>query len=638
MHRESRPDRPPGLYFGGFFSVRRLIRPLLIAGLMLSGVSLSPLEAASAAGAAASSGASPSGAASSSSSAPSSTSPSGSSQAPSGSSAASSSSGSSTASPSGSATSSPSGGRSTSAGTRRVAGPAPQVTITATPPNPATNGTSTFSYESDVPTSSGVQFRCRLAGNGRSAAFNEHCPITSAPADTAKGTITISGLRGSRAIYMFSVQAYYPAVASPATPEVAGSSADYRYRIFTVYSRDGYLPPAGMRGNNPLAGRVSQRRNLTHVIRTLNAMPGYREAFPGLCPAQVPGTVRVSLYSMTDGPVAKALIAASRRCISVRVLMNDHLTPATDPAWRLLEQGLGRAVFDRNHQFNRSFAHRCSRGCRGGGVLHTKMYLFNATTPIAARNKIQNTVMVGSSNMTSNAAQVQWNDLYTVRNRPVLYSQFSNMFNSMARDSGFRRTGVTYQDGPYETTFWPRSKNATDPYLAALRSVRCGGVSGGAGLNGRTVVYVNMHAWFGTRGLVLARQVRQLYNQGCYVKVLYSFMSYGVFKILRRGAGASRMVVRRTLFSHNGRTGYVYSHYKNIAVSGNVRGNGAARVAWTGSNNFTDEGTRFDEVMMRIASVSAFNSYRAQFNYMLRRKSSPVYASYYEPKGGGRAP
>ena len=54
------------------------------------------------------------------------------------------------------------------------------------------------------------------------------------------------------------------------------------------------------------------------------------------------------------------------------------------------------------------------------------MYLFDSTVPApnGSWNKIVKTVVVGSSNMTFNAAKVQWNDLYTVRDNARLLSQY----------------------------------------------------------------------------------------------------------------------------------------------------------------------------------------------------------------------
>jgi HKD family nuclease len=268
-------------------------------------------------------------------------------------------------------------------------------------------------------------------------------------------------------------------------------------------------------------------------------------------------------------------------------------------------------------------------------VLHAKFYLFDSALRTPGGARISDTVMVGSSNMTSNAARVQWNDLYTVRGNPTLHAQYDSVFRKMQTDRLDLRT-LRYATGPYQTTFTPVTPGTTDPTLTALRSIHCVGATGGTGLNGRTVVYINMHAWFGVRGYTFAKQVRSMYDHGCYVHVLYSFMSVSVFKKLTYRTGA-RMTARRTIFSKHGVNATLYSHFKNISVSGYVGTNHAASVVWTGSNNFTNDGLKFDEVTMRIASRTAFNQYRAQFAFITRTRSSATYASFAEPVGGGRA-
>lgn len=526
--------------------------------------------------------------------------------------------------------------------------PAPGVVtqITSQPLNPATTGTATFTYAANVPhdpTAPGATFECRLTGPGRTTATPATCPVDPVTsATTTTGKITYRGLKPSRVPYVFTVQAVIPAGVAPATTEdLEGTSDTFTWRVFTAYAPDSYSPRTGASFNRPLSSAY-RRTNLTRIIRTTNSMPGYKEAYSerygSLCPANaalLPGTIRISLYSLTDLRVANALIAAHRRCVSVHVLMNNHLDRRTDPAWRRLEDAFGTTVSTER----RSFAHRCSGGCRGGGVMHTKMYLFNSTVPKSTRNTIVRTMFFGSSNMTQNASKIQYNDLYGIRNdRTQLFDQFDNMFELMSRDNGFRRNPTLPATGIYRATFWPLEKaGMTDPYLTALRQITCTGATGGAGIGGRTVIYINMHAWFGERGLALANLVRSLHNKGCYVRVLYSMMSFTVFKKLARGA-TSRMSVRRTAFSRNGKTAYVYSHFKNISISGNVGGDRSAKIVYTGSNNFTNFGMLFDEVMVRISSATAYASYVRAFTYNRNRLSSATYANYGEPRGGGRAP
>ena len=86
-------------------------------------------------------------------------------------------------------------------------------------------------------------------------------------------------------------------------------------------------------------------------------------------------------------------------------------------------------------------------------------------------------------------------------------------------------------------------------------------------------------------------------------------------------------MVRRTLFSTDGdKYADIYSHFKVVAASGNVGGNSAARVTWTGSMNLTNNGVGFDEVWMRVASASVFAAFRDNWNYINKRKASSTYA------------
>ncbi len=507
----------------------------------------------------------------------------------------------------------------------------PTVTFTHRPSNLVLGKVAGWSYRSDVPD---VRFECRMTTGSKTAPFGD-CPTAD---DHQTGSKTYRHLKGNAAVYHFAVRAVRTSPGS--TP---GRAVSDPFRRFTVSSPGTFVPHTGASFNHVMGRQSSQRTNLTRIIKTVNGMPGYREATPSTCPTSasvLPGTIRVSLYSLTDQAVAKALVAASRRCVSVQVLMNDHLNSKNDGAWSRLAGALGSSVYHADGRVRRSFAHRCHHACRGGGVLHSKMYLFNSTVPAPqdAQNRIRRTVITGSSNMTANAAKVQWNDLYAVANRRGLFNEFTHEFGLMRKDNGFHRNPSSAPtDGPYRVSFAPGPRGY-DPYVSLLRSVHCSGATGGSGIHGHTVIYINMHAWFGTRGAALANRVRHLYNQGCYVRVLYSFMAYkSVYKKLVTHTNG-RMVVRRTIFSSNGRTATLYSHFKNIAISGHVGSHTARRMAVTGSNNWTNEGINFDEVVLRISTTSAYRSYRNQWIYIRNHKSSPVYANYSEPTGGGRAP
>ncbi len=400
-------------------------------------------------------------------------------------------------------------------------------------------------------------------------------------------------------------------------------------------------PRPGARFNNPYAGFDKRRALLAQVIRSVKSAPGYKltkDPDTGRrlrCPTKrkhYPSEIKIAVYSIADKRFGKAVAAADRRCVSVQVLMNSHLTSVTSHSWRQIVDTLGTR--SRKHwRKQRSFAHRCSNGCLGTSVLHSKFYLFSRA------GRAHHTVITGSSNMTRNAVGIQWNDLYTVNNRKRLYRQYRTMFNKMVRDRKANGPFV-YRDGRYTSTFYPfrKATRKTDRTLRSLRTISCRGARDGTGIRGRTVLYIAMHAWFSQRGKWLARQVRRMYSQGCYIRILYSFMSEPIFKKLTHRAG-HRMVVRRVLFP--GRLGLrasKYSHMKLYAASGVVRGDRSARVVWTGSNNWVLKSLHADEVTLRIKSAKAYRSYVRHWQFMKRLRSSPTWAKFQEPEGGGRAP
>ena len=130
--------------------------------------------------------------------------------------------------------------------------------------------------------------------------------------------------------------------------------------------------------NNPTQGTTANRRNIERVYRMIQSTKGYKGIKrPSQCPtksAVYPNTIRIALYSFSDGRIADALIRAHRRCVSVKVLMNDHLSNRDVPAFGRLQRPSAPTAY------RRSWARRCKDGCRGSaGPLHTKMYLFSKT-------------------------------------------------------------------------------------------------------------------------------------------------------------------------------------------------------------------------------------------------------------------
>jgi hypothetical protein len=383
-------------------------------------------------------------------------------------------------------------------------------------------------------------------------------------------------------------------------------------------------PQWGPSFNNPTQGSTAARRNIERVYRMIQSTKGYKGIKrPSLCPTKeenYPNTIRIALYSFSDPRIADALIRAHRRCVSVQVLMNDHLSNSDVPAFGRLQHALGY------HRDRRSFARRCRDGCRGkAGPLHTKMYLFSKT------GKADHVVTFGSSNMTGKAANVQWNDLFVWKSRVGLYNQFMTIFRESVRD---RRAPApverNYRDGSLTTMFWPQPGHtkANDRALDALQQVRCGArPTGGTGFNGHTAVSINIHAMEGERGLYIAQHMVKMRKAGCRMRVLYGLIAPRIHRTLKNGGVPNR----RTIFDRddNGYTD-MYTHMKYVGVNGVVGRDTSARVMYTGSENFSQKTVYGDEVWQRIPSSRAWRRYQELFDMIWRSNyySNPKYAFY----------
>ena len=383
-------------------------------------------------------------------------------------------------------------------------------------------------------------------------------------------------------------------------------------------------PMWGPSFNNPTQGRTANRRNIERVYRMIQSTKGYRGIKrPSQCPtnkAFYPNSIHIALYSFSDNRVADALIRAHRRCVSVQVLMNNHLSNRDVPAFGRLQAALG------TNRFRRSFARRCNDGCRGwAGPLHTKMYLFSRT------GRADRVVGFGSTNMTGKASDVQWNDLFVWKGRKVMYDQFMEIFRESVRD---RRAPApierNYRNGSVTTMFWPQPGHtkATDRVMRALRQVRCGArPTGGTGFDGHTAVSINIHAMEGDRGLYIAQQSVRMRRAGCRVRVLYGLIAPRIHRTFKAGGVASR----RTIFDRddNGYTD-MYTHMKYVGINGVVGTDRSVRVMYTGSENFSQKTVYGDEVWQRIPSPRAWRKYQQLFDMIWNSNyySNPKYAFY----------
>jgi phosphatidylserine/phosphatidylglycerophosphate/cardiolipin synthase-like enzyme len=365
-----------------------------------------------------------------------------------------------------------------------------------------------------------------------------------------------------------------------------------------------YMPKEGAHFNVARGG-AAQYRIEREIIGAIN------HAIKGTA-------IRMTMFSFDRMPVADALVRAKRRGVSVQVLVNNHEMTS---AQAKLRKVLG------NNRSKKNWWFQCKSSCRGQlDVNHSKFVLFRKA------GGANYTTMVGSMNMKRNGTDNQFNDLFVENGQKQLYSFYNRVFNEMAKDKFAKPMYLKKSMG--NGKFWvhvlpfPRAPLGTkktrytvakDPINQILRPIKC---TGARTPSGRTAVRVNMHAWDGTRGTMLANRFRDLYARGCDVKILVGFAGEKVRRVFANRTKRGFVPVRSTGFDTNGdREIDKYSHEKTLMVNGNYGKKRGDKFIVTGSANHQDGGQYGDEIIMRVRGSRLHSQYVNNWNLKWNRYS-----------------
>ena len=268
------------------------------------------------------------------------------------------------------------------------------------------------------------------------------------------------------------------------------------------------------------------------------------------------GHLRIAMYSINDDELVDDLIAASKRGVSVQVIVNSHNVHPTpghgsSPSFIRLRNALGTDRGYSKDPIRESWADYCVHSCRGtGGDVHYKLILADKVRK-TNHDLAQFVTMMGSANLTILAARGQWNHFNTyidgVTGHPT-WSAYYDQFKEMAKDRPANPQYKLYDlryfhhrtDDPTSygvpTWFFPKPGHHTassDPSFTVLRDVICtGSVDKRFNNNGRTIIRIGAYAWYQERGLWMAKRIRQLWDAGCDVSIETAVMGNTVKNIL----------------------------------------------------------------------------------------------------------
>jgi phosphatidylserine/phosphatidylglycerophosphate/cardiolipin synthase-like enzyme len=378
--------------------------------------------------------------------------------------------------------------------------------------------------------------------------------------------------------------------------------------------------PTGAKFNNPM---IPSKRFVIerHVLRAIRNTPKGEK-------------ITISAYSLDRQVFADELIRAKKRGVKVRVLLNDHLVPNAQVR---IQRVLGHNTKKKN------FLKRCTSGCRADeneyNNLHSKFYLFSRT------GKNRNVIMLGSYNMTLNAVRWQWNDLWTTVGKTTLYDQYIALFNDMRPDwdkrratYGFCEAGLNCPSGDqhkYYNIVFPRyTTPSDDAVLDILNNIQCV-YTDAAGAQRRTQLALSMHTMRGKRGNYIADKLRDLYAQGCNLRVNYGLMGYNTKQHIGAPTARGRVPMRSTGFNlaDDVPTGDPeidnmpenierYTHHKYFVLKGSYKGNVDSHMVWTGSTNWSSLGTPQDEILFSMHGRGNVRDYMENFNLMWKKPYS----------------
>ncbi len=369
-----------------------------------------------------------------------------------------------------------------------------------------------------------------------------------------------------------------------------------------------YTPKTGVKTNDPRS--PNRRRIIAHIRKSIDSVRAGQ-------------LIRIMSWNVASRGFVGDLLAANKRGVSVRLLMSKgkaDAQPKSGDFWRLRRGLRHKSTTHPQRKGMGSWARSCDRSCRGKrGIAHTKSFVFSKV------GRAKYVVMSTSANATEVSANSQWNDIYTLTENKKIYDGFIKVFDQAAKDKptkpGYRTfTGRHLQAYVYP---WSGKRARGDRVMNELNRIKCKGVRGGTGVNGRTRIRIAQDAIIGDRGIMISKKLRQLYQAGCNIKIVYALMGNRVLQVVRhtsRGAIPIQQIVSD--FDADG----VYDRYlhaKVMTVSGYYKNDRSARVAWQGSENWSGLAKISDEQGFKIWRGGAEKVYVGWIEYLFNNPPPP---------------
>jgi phosphatidylserine/phosphatidylglycerophosphate/cardiolipin synthase-like enzyme len=401
-----------------------------------------------------------------------------------------------------------------------------------------------------------------------------------------------------------------PSASSDKGPATSSQDDHPALRPSALQAGQRYEPRPGVVFNTALGGAASRNAIFGKIIAAINHAPGGSR-------------IRIMSWNIMSRTAVDALLRAQRRGVKIRVLMdNTNLVDIPNPGFRRL-----KASFKRYNQQlgpkKRSYAKTCMGSCRGArGAAHSKIYLFSKT------GSAHDVVMSGSANLTVAGAVNQWNDMYTWVDNRKLFNFAVRVYSEMWKDKPVEQQYITYSTGKDLLGFTPLigpGGRTEDPIQRLLSKVTCRGARNTR--HGRTVIRAAPDVMRNDRGMAIALRLRDLWAQGCDVRIAYTVMGVDIFRALNQTTARGRVPKKHLVQDFDGDGEFDnYFHLKALTINGHWNGNRGAYVTLNGSSNWSGFAAVSDEnfgILKRRAPTMKYQKF-IDYWYVNFPKSEPV--------------
>jgi phosphatidylserine/phosphatidylglycerophosphate/cardiolipin synthase-like enzyme len=399
-----------------------------------------------------------------------------------------------------------------------------------------------------------------------------------------------------------------PSLTGPAKTTAQDSPA---LRISALRKPKRYAPKPGVVFNTALGKRADRNAIFGKIIAAINHAPKKSR-------------IRVMSWNIMSRTAVTALLRAQARGVKVRVLMdNTNLVDIPNPGFKRLKAGFKHGNQGRKMS-RRSYAKTCMASCRGDrGAAHAKFYLFSKT------GKAKDVVMSGSANLTVAGAVNQWNDLYTWTENRKLFNFAVRVYKEMWHDTPVEQQFVQFSTGKdllgFTPLFGPGGRTQ-DPIQNLLDRVTCTGAVK-SGRNGRTIIRAAPDVIRNKRGFAIATRLKELYAQGCDVRIAYTVMGVDVFKMLNQPTPRGLVPKRHLVQDFDGDGEFDnYFHLKALTINGVFDGNPTSHITLNGSSNWSGYAAVSDENFGILARRQPTLKYQRFIDYWYENfpKNAPL--------------